>query len=244
MKRIGGKYLPVFGGKKAFDPSQLPSTVLMGWWDATDTSSVILNSGNVARLKDKSSHANDFVQASAMAQPLYDAVNKRIVLQNSVQSSMLAASIASTKSYKVFSVWDINTGSFEAGICLFSRYKFVTYGNYYFVSGSLQSTAVWNYPNDFTPINIVHKSLLFTQWDSIAPYQTRAFIDGVAQVSLGSGFASGAYTSLAYGTQLFQGGSDSYPFNGKFYGMIILVDSTDAQDAAVANFMKKKFGTP
>jgi hypothetical protein len=52
-----------------FNPKTIPG--LVGWWDASDSSTITLNSGNVSEWRDKSASGNALAQSTAANQPAY-----------------------------------------------------------------------------------------------------------------------------------------------------------------------------
>jgi hypothetical protein len=64
MRPLARRQAPTF--------SPLSLTGLQLWLDATDSSSITLNSGNVSEWADKSPEGNDAMQATAISQPAYE----------------------------------------------------------------------------------------------------------------------------------------------------------------------------
>lgn len=86
---------PVASG---FNPKSISG--LVGWWDASDSATVTLNSGNVSEWADKSGNGRTLSQATAANQPAYTtgAVNGRnaIVWPSTTNSCRLSAASAFT----------------------------------------------------------------------------------------------------------------------------------------------------
>ena len=66
-----------------FLPTQIPN--LLGWYDATDESTLVEVSGRYSDWLDKSGNGNDLVQATGADQPIYDAATNSITFDGASQ---------------------------------------------------------------------------------------------------------------------------------------------------------------
>jgi hypothetical protein len=127
-----------------FNPKTLPG--LQGWWDAADSSTITLNGSNVSEWADKSGNGRTLSQATALAQPPYQAaaINGRnaVVWPNSTNQNRLQAASAFTIQ-QIAIVCRLGTGS--SGISDF-RGLLSAPANIGLLSGS--SSTAW-FPSDW-----------------------------------------------------------------------------------------------
>lgn len=95
-----------------FDPLKVSG--LEAWWDASDSTTITLNSGNVSQWSDKSGKGNHLVQVNAIAQPAYSTSTNTINSRNTITfSSGVHRLILSTFNVSlptILCVWRMRSG--------------------------------------------------------------------------------------------------------------------------------------
>lgn len=99
----------LFGGKKLWRPFELGSALAL-WLDSEDTTTVTLNSGNVAQWDDKSGNGNNASEPVASKQPAYgtmQASGKPALVFDGIDDRMLFTNIECYQK-AVFVVYELN----------------------------------------------------------------------------------------------------------------------------------------
>jgi hypothetical protein len=96
----------------AFDPRTIAG--LEAWWDASDASTVTLNSGNVSQWRDKSGKGVNLTQGTAADQPAYststNTINGRNTITYSPVGDRLINTAVTVTQPVIFSVFRVRSG--------------------------------------------------------------------------------------------------------------------------------------